>query len=93
MTSAAVLERPAATGGTTETAFEQRCAWAVRYQPDLHTRCFLDEDHLDHQTTMHQGRGRVDERFRMVAWQHGDRRQYRTARTDEYAWQTGVANS
>jgi len=51
----------------------------------LDTRCFLDDGH----DGMHEGKGLAQFDYQRMSWFPGDRREYRSDRPDECAWEDG----
>lgn len=64
---------------------DERCPWAIKGGTTLTTRCMLPP-HLDH-SLEHIGRGLAEFDYQRWHWYAGDRREFRTDRTDEHAWE------
>jgi hypothetical protein len=60
-----------------------RCPVAIRFGTTLHTRCALPAGHEG----LHEGRGLRQFSYQVIRWHPGDRREHRTARDDEHAWE------
>ena len=66
-----------------------RCPWAIKGGVTLTTRCTLTEGHEEAlpREPKHVGRGLPAFPYQRIMWLPGDRREFKTERTDEYAWE------
>ncbi len=68
----------------------ERCRWAIRFGVTLHTRCKREAGHgVDNHGDQlaHKGRGLEEFSYQRVEWFPGDRREYETDRSDDFAWE------
>jgi hypothetical protein len=70
-------------GGALPAEPQARCPWALKLVT-LTTRC-KKKPHPD--DTEHNANGLKDFPYQRINWFAGDRREFRTERTDEYAWE------
>lgn len=71
-----------------------RCPWAIEFGTRAHgpkgpmgTRCKLEAGHVnDAGHVEHEGRGLPAYRDQRIFWYAGDRREFETERTDDWAW-------
>jgi hypothetical protein len=63
---------------------QARCPWAIKGGTTLTTRCMLAPHEGDDE---HIGRGLAELDYQRWHWHAGNRREFLTDRTDEYAWE------
>jgi hypothetical protein len=65
------------------TSILDRCPWAIKFGTSLTTRCQKEDGHHGEK---HEGKGLQEFAYQRISWFAGDRREFKTERTDEFAW-------